>query len=170
MSDPTQPTLIHALSQQTRKRRRVKFEFWMDATKPDQSILGDRLWKLKGKRQFAPTLRKAVQLFFSLMDGDISVLKELFPDVVTQLETDAYRRGTAESDSYEVAQLKHMIQKLDEKLDAVPAGNPKPLTVPALATPDFDDDDDFSNLLTVKKSTGNGKQASQNFLNSVMNL
>ena len=183
MSDHSQPTLIDVPPQQTRKRRRVKFEFWMDANKPDQSYLGDRLWRLKEQRKFAPTLRKAVRLFFSLMDGDISVLKELFPDIVARIEHEA------QADSYEVAQVKHMIQQLSDKIDAAPqppmplptpdigpqplsiGSGPKPLAVSTLATPSFDDnDDDLSSLLTVKKSTGNGKQASQNFINSVMNL
>lgn len=106
------------VTKQTRGRRRVKFEFWLDANKDDQARLGDRLWRLKSKRKFAPTLRKAVRLFFDLLDGQTNVLRQLFPALVRQIESDAYQRGRESVDSYEVQQLRQLMQRLETKIEA----------------------------------------------------
>lgn len=68
------------------KRRRVQFRFWLDANDPDQSALGERLDDLKTARQFAPTLRSALRLYFALLDGNLAVLCEMFPEAAAQLQ------------------------------------------------------------------------------------
>jgi len=61
------------------KRHRFQFKFWLDVNQDDQLLLAEDLDNLKKDRQFAPTVRKALYIFFDLMRGDPRRLLDEFP-------------------------------------------------------------------------------------------
>lgn len=67
-----------------RIRRRMIFE--LNTMKAGERELFDRLRLLKKSRQYVTTIRNALRLWFALLDGDTSLLRELFPGVVRDLE------------------------------------------------------------------------------------
>lgn len=104
-----------------KKRHRMQFRFWLDANKQSERQMIQDLEHFKSKRQFADTIRKALSLFFSLMLGDLSILRELFPATVEALRVDACATLLAEN-----AKLKQQIiglQNTIAKLDAMPTSD-----------------------------------------------
>lgn len=71
------------------KRTRIQFRFWCDIQKPDESRLAEELDYQKSQRTFAQVIRDALFLFFDLKRGSATLLRQLFPDVVAQIEADA---------------------------------------------------------------------------------
>jgi len=67
------------------KRFRLRFHFWLDLNKPDEADLADTIEQLKGKRSFAAAIRDGLRLVVSLAQGDTTVLKRLFPQVVEDI-------------------------------------------------------------------------------------
>jgi len=169
------------------KRRRYQFRFWLDITKPDELAIGQELETLKKRRQFARTIRDALRLFVSLSRGDVSVLRELFPAVVAELETSKTQPATGD-----------LIQAITTQtliLERLAAGNsngdghtaerpalpapelPSPF-VAASVDPDesrrnfaaslgnlFSEDND--DLIEIQPARGNGQQIATNFLSSL---
>lgn len=76
-----------------KERKRFQFKFWLDVVKPGQMALAERLDELRPARQFAPTVRNALRLFFDLSDGKTDVLKEIFPWVL-EVAQDTPERAT----------------------------------------------------------------------------
>jgi hypothetical protein len=70
-------------------RNRIQFRFWLDSKKSDENQLIGDLNHFKSKRKFADTIRRALSLFFALMLGDVSLLKEYFPGVVQAIQNEA---------------------------------------------------------------------------------
>ena len=62
-------------------RHRIRSTFWCNIMKVDEREVNFRLKQLKRKRKHNPTIIKALRLYFSLMDGDFSVLRNEFPDM-----------------------------------------------------------------------------------------
>lgn len=66
----------------SKSRNRYQVKVMLDANKDDELLLLEHIDDLKKKRRWLPTFRNALRLFFSLREGRIDVLKELFPGIV----------------------------------------------------------------------------------------
>lgn len=66
-------------------RIRRQLRFWLDESKPEQATIYHELLSRKQKRQYIPTIRDALRLFFSLARGETALLYELFPTIRDQL-------------------------------------------------------------------------------------
>jgi hypothetical protein len=96
-------------------------KFWLDVTKDSELALVEQLEQKKKKRQYTATLRNALKLFFSLSNGDTSVLFELFPNLKKQLQPEP-----ATSD------LSAVLQQQTAILQAITSNAPMPHTAPAI--------------------------------------
>jgi hypothetical protein len=175
-------------------RARRMFRFWLDAAKPEEAALGVKLEELGKKRKFATLIRDAIRLMLALMAGDLSVLVELFPNVVEQIKAEARAEAiqseataqfmafitqaaeaAASKTAAAIESKRESVMVEAERLPAPvssgglqPLGGLKPIAAAPLAPPSFDDDDDFS--LTVSKADNAGSNAAQNLINSLMAL
>lgn len=143
-----------------KKRWRGQFKFWLDAMKPDEMTLGQKLTALKAKRQYTPTIRDALTLIFELREGKTDALKRMFPGIVAALQAEVQPRPASED-------FNEILSRLDQlqSLQGEPQAGPKKMAVPSLQAPDDDEDDDL--FTPVETSNVN---ASQNFVNSVLAL
>ena len=152
----------------SKKRFRLQFKFWLDANKPDEYRLAEIIDDLKLRGTFSRAVRDGIRLMVDLWNGNLDVLLELFPGV----ENAFYERFTRQQPVPEVA-IHEQLARLESLLlqqGNTPVVNtnsgPKPLNVPKIAGPQFDDADD---LIVVKKAKSDGKSA-QNFLDSAFSL
>lgn len=60
---------------------RMRFAFWLDDTRPDESDLISYIDELKQARRFASTIRDGLRLMRDLRAGNVAVLLQLFPDI-----------------------------------------------------------------------------------------
>lgn len=139
------------------KRRRRVVRFQLDMNKPEEQDLFDRLNVLKKARQFLPTIRDALTLLFSLMDGRVDVLTAMFPDLVEGIKAE----GAAE-ERQRIDQERHReLIRLLESIRSSEATQPM-LPVPRVRA---QDDDDTEPVLTIKDADGG--DAVRNFLDSM---
>ncbi|MEL6272436.1 MAG: hypothetical protein AAFR22_21710 [Chloroflexota bacterium] len=145
-------------------RNRIQFRFWLDANDPNQHDLGYELTELKKARKFAPTLRNALTLWFTLQHGRVDVLREHFPGIVSQLEGSTGDRDTLQRILAELETLKAAAPAVSPDDDT---GGPVAMDVPAfdLSFDDLDLDD-----LAQTVDVENDDNAAQNLINSLMNL
>ena len=149
---------------------RVMQKFWLDLEKPDEEEINQLIDNYKRQRQFSRIIRDGIRLMWSLGQGDLDVLFELFPWVMDVF----YQRALADYQPQDAA-LQQQLARLEKLLieqgsvpiDQVPTG-PKPLMMSPV--PETVDDEDDSALLTLKKTASASKQASANFLASAFSL
>lgn len=93
--------------QKTPKRREKRVQhqirFNLNLRRADESLLAEDIETLRQRRQFRPTIIKALRLFFDLRDGSIDLLAELFPEAIERIqqrgqnaEIEALRREIAD--------------------------------------------------------------------------
>ncbi|MEM6284395.1 MAG: hypothetical protein AAF787_19545 [Chloroflexota bacterium] len=145
-------------------RNRIQFRFWLDANDPHQNDLGYALLELKKARKYAPTLRNALTLWFTLQHGRTDVLQEHFPHIVEKLA------GNDDNDT-----LQRILAELETlKATASAVSDNDTGSSVALDVPAFDlnfDDIDFDDLTeAVDVGSGDDDDAAQNLINSLMNL
>lgn len=155
-----------------KKRFRLRFPFWLDLLKPDEAALAETIDTLKSQRAFASSIRDGLRLIVDLRAGRLDVLLELFPWVAQKLST----AGSAGNGDLErrLDELQRLIM-VQGSIAAPPpdypvmkpVGGPKPLNVPAVALPRFDDDDEGETIVLKK---GNSSGAGMNFLNAALGL
>jgi hypothetical protein len=149
------------------QRFRLRQVFWLDLNKPDEAELAETIEILKAQRTFASTIREGIQLVRSLKSGQLDVLLDRFP----WIEEAFYQRfvgheSLPESAIHEqLARLERLLLEQGNTGIAMSTG-PKPLNVPQIAGPQFEDAND---LIVVKKAKSNG-QSAQNFLDSAFSL
>ena len=144
---------------------RIRFNFWLNLDKPDESEIADKIELLKNERSFTSTIRDGIRLIVDLRKGNTDVLFELFPLMKAKLQGRAGDGNLKrEIDRLEQLILQQSNQPVMKSVSGglSPIGGTKPLPPPA-----FDNDLDMS--LTVNKAQGNG-QAAQNFLQSMQTL
>ena len=155
------------------KSYRVQHRFWLDIAKDDEYMLAERLAEKKAERQYTATLRNALRLYFSLAEGDTSILDDLFPFARNDNKTGSGSGGNGASKA-DITRLEQMLASLTANdmlmrptQSASFGTGPKPMSVPQFDLPRFDDDDDdFALELQPIKDTG----AAQNFINSMIAL
>jgi len=142
-------------------RMRFQFRFHLDVTKALEHELAEQLDALKQRRLFKPWIRDALRLFFSLKDGDISVLQELFPGIVAQIQEQ--RRGDNGGNDNAVSERLATIEGLLLRQEN---GKPEMVSLPKLPAPVFADD---AGDTLVMKPIQDGHSA-HNFMASVQAL
>ena len=135
-------------------RLRYQWRFWLDANKDDELLMCEQLDELKERRQFAPTIRNALRLFFDLSRGNTQVLRELFPGIVAQLQTPPETPANSEFAEI-IKQQAAILEKLSKQTTAA---------TPQLPARTIADDD--TELIEIKKDTS--INSGQNLLNSLM--
>jgi len=134
--------------------------FWLNLMDREQEILADYIAELKARKKFAPTVRLALALLRDLDEGNVDVLRDMFPDIADRL--------TATS----LEDIKQLIRETQPEVihvPAQPAGQPRTIEAPQFSAPVFEEDDDTLLLAAVKVEAA-GKKAGVNFLNSLNNL
>lgn len=190
-------TAIVNVSTDSSGRCRRTYRFELDGTRAAERAIGESLAHLKKQRAYLPFIRNALRLMFSLLAGDLSVLMELFPNIVQRIRDDAiadYVQERPASSDFE-ALIRDFADHIDDRLDAVQAavatapqsplpglqpvmgqtiamqpvaGGPTQLAAPQFDVPDFDDDADI--ILEVRKDETAGAVAGDNFIRAMMAL
>ena len=137
------------------KRLRYQWRFWLDANKDDELLMCEELDYLKSKRQFAPTIRNALRLFFDLSQGRIDVLRELFPGIVAQLQIPPDTPATTE--------FAQIIKQQAQLIEIMATQTTAPATMRQLPAPTTDND---TELITIQKDTS--IDSGQNLLNGLL--
>lgn len=91
--------------QKRSNRLLVQFRFNLDVRDDIEGRLADDCSALQSKRQFRPTIVKALRLFFDLSYGYTECLREFFPGIVRQIEME-YQSAEIEALRREIAELK----------------------------------------------------------------
>mgnify|MGYP000863870812 FL=1 len=114
-------------------------------------------WK-QGRREIT-NLRKAIELYYALEQGELTALFDMFPQ---------YKDQFAPNGLNLIEQFQAMLQQV-----RLPAADPQPvsagpraLNAPALAMPVFEDDDQDTIILHKSTST----DAASNFINAMKGL
>jgi hypothetical protein len=142
-----------------RYRPRKLFKFWLYHDLAQDARLIEYIEYLRHTRQFARTIRSGLRLMWTLGEGDLSVLFELFPGLQSKL----------------MPRNDELIQQFREMLQTQPVTAPpvmtsttgQPLAVPQLVAPALDDDQD---TLLIRRDATAGGQSAANFLDSVFGL
>lgn len=160
----------------TANRYRLRFTFWLDMIKPDETVLADQIEQLKNERSFVRTIRDGIRLILDLRSGRTEVLFELFP----WLKNDLSQPVTTIISTAPDTGLHHQLERLEQLIlqqGAVPIdtrqypqtaieSGPRPLAVPHFSVPDVEPDDDDTVVLKRDTSTS----SAMNFINSMLNL
>jgi len=149
------------------KRVRERVSCWLNLRDDLDFDIADYIHSLKKTRAFTTTFRAAFRLIADLRAGRSTVLRELFPNVVADLEGSKCPDSDGDM-SERLARLERALleTQLKPKLVAAQNGGPMPMAVPQLAAPVFDDDDGDTLVLKPDKNTN----SAQNLVNSVMAL
>lgn len=163
-----------------RYRPRKEFKFWLyrDVTLDAQLITA--IGNLKTNRSFTKMIRDGLRLLWTLGEGDITVLLELFPNIAEKFERPQLAPPPAvQIDTGSIEMVVHsavqsaMAQYTPPLLTApvTPApGGLKPLVgAKPIAMPTFGDEDEDEKLV-VKKDENAGMRTTENFINSFMAL
>ena len=73
----------------TNTRDQRRFVFNLDYNKPRERTLGQGLAMFRERRQMTDIIRNAVRLYFDLSAGNTAVLCELFPGIVSAIQSQA---------------------------------------------------------------------------------
>jgi len=121
-----------------RYRPRKEFKFWLYHDLVEDTRLMDYINHLRKTRQFAKSVRNGLRLMWTLGEGDLSVLFELFPSLRSQFMP----KGDELIEQFRQMLLQHQAAVPEfPKLESPASGNPKSLPVPHIAMPTFDDED-----------------------------
>ena len=169
---------------------RREFKFWLRTDREGEAGLIDYIDFLRKTRQFATKVKQGLRLIWSLGEGDTSVLRELFPHIVDQIEYEMIKqesdgdKGGISSQLEEIKkaqdemrlQLAEQTQKIiplfDNRGGLLMAGD-KPSKLGGLqkelSAPAPDDDDDMPKM-DVKKHEATPEEISKNFQNAMANM
>jgi hypothetical protein len=143
-----------------RYRPRKEFKFWLYHDLTEDQRLMEYIAYLRKTRQFAKTLRNGLRLMWSLGEGDLSVLFELFPSLRSQFapNTDAL-----------IEEFRQMLLQRPAALPEIPtlastSGGPKKLPAPPIAMPTFDDED----TIVIRRDPNASANTSVNFLDAAL--
>ncbi len=159
----------------TAKRFRLQFKFWLDVNKPEEYQVAELIDDLKRDGSFTRAVRTGLLLVADLWRGNLDVLLALFPWVEDAF-FERFQARQAPSDyalREQLARLERLLlEQGNQPITAISAPaaatkGPKPLAVPEVTGPLFDDDDGAQ--LIVKKAKSDGMSA-QNFLDSAFSL
>lgn len=156
------------------ERYRMRFDFQLNVAKNEEFAIAEQISFLKQQGLYSKTVRDGIRLVSDLREGNLDVLFELFPWVRAEFleHIVAVQPQKSEAElaiARQLARIEELLasDKSSPALDTQGGGGPKPMTVPQVAAPVFDDEDDELPVITKAKATGS---AAQNFLNSAFSL
>ncbi|HKI53500.1 MAG TPA: hypothetical protein VJ987_05200 [Anaerolineales bacterium] len=79
------------------------YKFWLQLDKPEEKELSQKLEAIRKQRKFAPTMRTALHLFFSLMEGRTDVILDLFPWIKDVLQDTSEHPNSSNKNSITIA-------------------------------------------------------------------
>jgi len=144
-----------------RYRPRKLFKFWLYQDLAEDTRLMEYIDYLRKTRQFATMVRNGLRLMWTLGQGDLSVLFDLFPTLRAQFTPD---------NSALIEEFRLMLQT--QSAAAVPALPPglKPIAMnKPIAMPIFDDEDE-QNTIIIRRDENAGDLAADRFLQSIAAL
>lgn len=145
-----------------RYRPRKLFKFWLYHDLAEDTRLMEYIDYLRKTRQFATVLRSGLRLMWTLGQGDLSVLFELFPTLRSQFVPD----NTALIEEFRrMLQAQTVAASPVPPVTALPPG-PKPMNIKSIPMPTFDEDD--QDTIVLSRDATSGEQAAANFLQSVL--
>ena len=150
------------------KRLMLRREFWLNLHNPLEEELANVIDELKQNRLFASTIRDGIRLICDLRAGHLDILFELFPWVQAEFLEYMQSLQPTVDETYIEKRLDRVEQLLLQQgnIPVDSTSRPKPLKVPQVAGPIYDETDD---LLIVKKVQTDG-QSARNFLDSAFGL
>jgi hypothetical protein len=154
------------------KRYRMRFDFQLNVAKEDEYAIAEQIAALKQQGLYSKTVRDGIRLVSDLRDGNLDVLFELFPWV--RAEFLEYINTVQSPKSATELHIQDQLARIEELLAngestsqmTSGVGGPKPMKVPPIADPHFDD---LTDQVVLKKARSDG-QAVQNFLDSAFGL
>ena len=140
-------------------RPRKEFKFWLYHDRDEDSRLMEFIQYCKSTRQFARVVRDGIRLVWSLREGNMSILFELFPHLERQFNPDAEDL---------IAQFRDMLLQhrnvpvqqpvqIESGIGQAEQGGQKLLSAQKIDLPLLDDDDDGDTLVINKVTTDNAK-------------
>jgi hypothetical protein len=146
-----------------RYRPRKLFKFWLYHDLAEDTRLMEYIAYLRQTRQFAKILRNGLRLMWTLGEGDLSVLFELFPSLRSQFMP----KGDELIEQFRQMLLQHQpaIPEFPEK-ELPAAGSAKALPAPQIAMPTFDDED----TMVIRRDTHADTDATANFLSAALGI
>lgn len=116
------------------KRIRVRFNFWLDMRSDAQLLLAEYIDYLKSERSYAPTIRQALNLIWSLRERKVDFLLELFPWI-----EDHFRNKFAQDESPAVSEFVRVMERQSAILEQLasrsggqPVGASRAFSVPEI--------------------------------------
>ncbi len=144
-----------------RYRPRKEFKFWLYHDLVEDVRLMEYIEFLRKTRQFAKVLRNGLRLMWTLGEGDLSVLFELFPTLRSQFEPNS--ENLIEQFRQMLLQQQQPIPEIP-KLEPVSNAGPKSLPAPQIAMPTFDDED----TIVMRRDTNAEANSSASFLDAAL--
>jgi hypothetical protein len=141
------------MARRYRPRKEFKFQLYRDVEAEEKLI--EYIDYLRKTRQFVTAVRNGLRLMWTLGQGDLSVLFELFPTLRAQFAPD----NTAL-----IEEFRQLLQQNRAEAVHVTPG-PKLLNAPKLTVPLVDED---QNTIVLKR-TANG-DAAMNFFDALLEL
>lgn len=156
-----------------RKRRlreyipRKEYRFWLRSDREGEARLMEFIDYLKKTRQFATHVKRGLRLLWTLGEGDLSYLLELYPHLAERLKppTPPSAPDSGDLERLIEATVQSSVKAAMMELPSLPATIPSaaPLkpsgTLGAgkvMALPTFDDDDDQDTIVLSKASADTG--------------
>ena len=148
-----------------RYRPRKRFVFWLYHDLAEDTRLMEYIDYLLKTNQFTKSIRNGLRLMWTLGEGDLSVLFELFPTLRAKL---------APSSDELIEQFRQMLQAQPLAVaapltPALPSMTGKQLAVPQIAMPSFDQDDD-QDTIVIRRDESADASAGMNFLDAALGL
>lgn len=145
------------------KRFKLRYEFWLEPGKPDHEQVIEAIERLKAERAFAPILRDGILIADDLQQGSVRVLLELHPWVTGMIQRD-------EAAAEEIKRLNTEIEALKGMIAYLAQNPPTPIEQGRAPLPSLPPAAEDAELLTIRKTEGEGKASAENFLASAFGL
>lgn len=165
----------------TDTRYRVQHRFMLDENDIDDKELSQWFKGLRKDRQFTPTIRNAMSLVHDLQRGSTDQLDSQFPYLYDRL-VEQVKGELEKSYKKEINDRDKRITELEtenrikdehiERLERLLASRPvqAPSEAPALRTVSAPKADYAEPELEIKMAKGDGKKATENFIQSLVNI
>lgn len=145
---------------------RKRFNFWLDDNRPHDWQINELITTLKRAGQFTRAIREGLRLWVDLRANKTDVLYELFP----HMKPPAAQEGNGGAGGLdEIKGLLEMIASQQKSgngylMQTAQPATGKPLPVPTLALPTFDEDEELPTLIISKNMN---TDSARNFVNSL---
>jgi hypothetical protein len=164
------------MQKKSKKRFREQQQFWLNLNKPEEAALSEQIAQLKADREFVSTVRQGIVLVIALRQGDLSLLDEMFPQMVDRIFQSGVESTSDKDVEEKLTALTTIVKELSvsPKADSGPkplmiSGNLKSLAGSSQPTNYQIGDNNVDDLLDIKEvSSQKGNTAGENLINSML--